>query len=62
MKYFIKTVETEIYNREYIVEANSGDEAEELIYNGEATVNNESLDYTDDIQILEIEPCKENIE
>lgn len=62
MKYFIKTVETEIYNREYIVEANSGNEAEELIYNGEAIVNNESLDYTDDIQILEIEPYKENIE
>lgn len=61
MKYFIKTAETEIYNREYIVEANSGDEAEELIYNGEATVNNEILDYTDDIQILEIEPYKTNI-
>lgn len=58
MKYIVKTVETEIYNREYIVEANSGDEAEELIYNGEATVNNEILDYTDDIQILEIEPYK----
>ena len=62
MKYLVKTVETEIWNKEYIVEADSGDEAEDIVINWNTPKmenHSEKYDYTEDINILEIEPYNE---
>ena len=62
MKYLVKTVETEIWNKEYIVEANSGDEAENIVKTQNTYYmkdHSEEYDYTEDINILEIEPYNE---
>ena len=59
MKYYVKTSETELWTRSYIVEADSGDEAIERLKSCD-------LDYIDELddefygldcrEILEVEP------
>lgn len=64
MKYIVKTMETESYVYEYMVEAESGDEAKEKVLGPDWTgVKNIDSDYleTFDREILEIEPYNEDI-
>ena len=63
MKYLVKTVETEIWNKSYIVEANSADEATQIVEDWDINhLKDYSENYIDtsDIEILEIEPYNEN--
>lgn len=63
MKYIIKTRETESYAYEYIVEAESGDEAKEKLLGSDWTdVETVVSDYleTFDREILEIEPYNDD--
>lgn len=63
MKYIVKTRETESYAYEYIVEAESGDEAKEKISGSDWTdVETVDSDYleTFDREILEIEPYNDD--
>ena len=63
MKYLVKTVETEIWNKSYIVEANSEDEATQIVKDWDINhLKDYSENYIDtsDIEILEIEPYNEN--
>ena len=59
MKYIVKTRETEFYDYEYMVEAKSGDEAEQKVLNedwDDVEIINKILDR----EILEIEPFSDN--
>lgn len=59
MKYLVKTLETELWNRWYEVEANSGDEAIEVLKTWNyPQVKDHSEDYleTSDVEYLEAEP------
>ena len=47
--------------KEYIVEADSADEAEESVLDGFAILSDEVLDYTDGLEITEIEPFVEKL-
>lgn len=63
MKYLVKTVETEIWNKSYIVEANSEDEATQIVKDWDINhLKDYSENYIDtsDIEILEIESYNEN--
>ena len=58
MKYLVKTVETEVWNKGYIVEADSGDEAEDIVINWNTSkMKDFSEDYvdTEDRTVLELE-------
>ncbi len=62
MKYLVKTVETEVWNKGYIVEADSSDEAEDIVINWNTfKMKDFSEDYvdTEDRTVLEIEPYNE---
>lgn len=64
MKYIVKSRETESYIYEYIVEAESGDEAKEKVLGSDwADVENIDSDYLEtlDREILEIEPYNEDV-
>ncbi len=64
MKYIVKTRETESYAYEYIVEAESGDEAEKKVLGADWTdVENIDSDYleTFDREVLEVEPYNESV-
>ena len=61
MKYLVKGTQIENWVREYIVEADSADEAEESVLDGFAILSDEVLDYIDGLEITEIEPFVEKL-
>lgn len=60
MKYLVRSREEELYEMEYLVEADSGDEANDIITNGSLFGNVKDHDerflYTDEEEVTEIEP------
>lgn len=56
MKYIVKVAELQNWTTWYSVEAESRDEAEDLVLTGDADVVDESFGGVDDREILEIEP------
>lgn len=63
MKYLVKTSETELWEKYYEVEADSGDEAEEIVRTWDLyhlLDHSEKYIETTDVEILEIEPYNEN--
>ena len=64
MKYIVKSRETEVYDFRYIVEADSADEAEQKVLDGQwedvETIDDEYQE-TVDREILEIEPYNEDV-
>jgi len=65
MKYLVKTHETELYIRWYLVTAESGDEAMEKVKDGDwypdvSDYNDEYVETTD-VDVLEAEPYNEDI-
>ena len=62
MKYLVKTLETELWNRWYEVEADSKDEARKVLRTWNyPQVKEHSEDYieTTDIEYLEVEPYED---
>jgi len=61
MKYLVRTREEELWSMEYIVEADSGDDAEDLVLSGDYLdlINDEYLETTYR-EVLEIEPINED--
>lgn len=66
MKYLVKTRAVEIWNRWYIVEADSGDEANDIVNDRIGDYKNcgdydERFAYTDEEEVEEIEPYNEEL-
>ena len=61
MKYLVKVIQTEEYSLECVVEANSGDEAEEIVLN-HCDYEIISDDFVDVVnkEITEVEPYNED--
>ena len=63
MKYLVKTRTVEIWEHWYEVEADSGDEANDIITNGSfehVRDIDERFIYTDEEEVEEVEPLTEN--
>ena len=63
MKYLVKTRTVEVWEHWYEVEADSGDEANDIITNGfgdNVTDIDERFIYIDEEEVEEIEPLTEN--
>lgn len=63
MKYLVKTYETELYRRRYLVTAESSDEAMEKVKRGDwypdvSDYDNEYVDTTD-VEVLEAKPLED---
>lgn len=63
MKYLVKTYETELYRRRYLVTAESSDEAMEKVKRGDwypdvSDYDDEYVDTTD-VEVLEAEPLED---
>lgn len=54
MKYYVKVKSLECHNLLYSIEAESEDEAKDLIENGDGDLEYDDYDYTDKFDIVEI--------